>query len=98
MRNWIRRRLGAGEASCAEVAQVLQSYLDGQVDDLTAQRVHRHLEHCLRCGLESATYEAIKDAIARRAQRVDADVLDRVRAFGERLAEHGPDEDAGSSA
>lgn len=98
MRNWIRRRRGDGEATCTEVARVLQSYLDGHVDDLTARRVGRHLEHCRRCGLESETYEAIKGAIARRAREVDADALDRLRAFGERLAEQGPSEDVGSSA
>lgn len=97
MKGWIRRRR-TDEAGCAEVAAVLQSYLDGQVDDLTARRVGRHLEHCRRCGLESATYEAIKHAIARRARDVDASALDRLRAFGERLAEEGPGEDTGSSA
>lgn len=98
MRNWIRRRRGDGEANCAEVARVLQSYLDGQVDDLTARRVRRHLEHCRRCGLESETYEAIKDAIARRTREVDADALERLRAFGKRLAEEGRSEGSGSSA
>lgn len=97
MRNWIRRRRG-GEATCMEVARVLQSYLDGQVDDLTARRVRRHLEHCRRCGLESETYEAIKDAIGRRSRLVDTDALDRLKAFGERLAEEGPSEDTGSPA
>jgi anti-sigma factor (TIGR02949 family) len=98
MRNWARRWRARGEASCAEVARVLQSYLDGQVDDLTAQRVHRHLEHCRRCGLEAETYEAIKDAIARRAARVDPATLERLRAFGERLAEEGPTGESGSTA
>lgn len=98
MRNWIRRRRGEGEANCMQVARVLQSYLDGQVDDLTARRVRRHLEHCRRCGLKSETYEAIRDAIARRGRHVDADALDRLREFGERLAEEGTVEDTGSSA
>jgi anti-sigma factor (TIGR02949 family) len=97
MRSWVRRR-GDGEASCAEVARVLQRYLDGHVDDLTAQRVRRHLEHCRRCGLESATYEAIKEAIARRARDVDRATLDRLRDFGERLAAEGPEEEEGSPA
>lgn len=95
MREWFRRWRRGGEATCAEVAQVLQSYLDGQVDDLTARRVRRHLEHCRRCGLEAETYEAIKAALARRPHQVDADALERLRAFGQRLAEQGP---AGTSA
>ena len=81
-----------------QVARVLQSYLDGQVDDLTARRVSRHLEHCRRCGLKAETYDAIKDAIARRARDVDPDALERLREFGQRLAEEGPGEDAGSPA
>lgn len=97
MRNWIRHRRGEGEANCMQVARVLQSYLDGHVDDLTARRVSRHLEHCRRCGLKAETYEAIKDAIARRG-RVDPDALARLKAFGERLAEAGPSEDSGSPA
>lgn len=98
MTGWIRRWRGGTEASCAEITKVLQSYLDGQVDDLTSRRVRRHLEHCRLCGLESETYQAIKGAIARRAGQVDPDVLDRLRAFGEGLAEEGPAEEAGSSA
>ncbi|MBW3669188.1 MAG: zf-HC2 domain-containing protein [Actinobacteria bacterium] len=94
MKGWIRRR----EATCAEVAQVLQRYLDGQVDDLTARRVRRHLDHCRRCGLELETYQAIKVALARRGERVDPEAVERLRAFGERLAERGLGEDSGSSA
>lgn len=98
MRGWIRRRWSEGEANCMQVARVLQSYLDGQVDDLTARRVSRHLEHCRRCGLEAETYHAIKDAISRRGRDVDPDALGRLREFGRRLAEEGPGKDAGSPA
>ena len=97
MRGWIRRR-GESDANCMQVARVLQSYLDGETDDLTARRVSRHLENCRRCGLAAETYDAIKDAIARRASSVDADALARLREFSDRLAEEGPAEDSGSSA
>lgn len=96
MRGWMRRR--EREATCAEVAQVLQRYPDGDVDDLMARRVHRHLEHCRRCGLELETYQAIKAAVARRGESVDPDAIERLRAFGERLAEGGLGEDTGSPA
>lgn len=95
---WIRRRRLAQEATCAEVARVLQSYLDGHVDDLTARRVHGHLERCRQCGLEAETYQAIKDALARRGQRVDSRSLERLRAFGERLADEGEVGEAGEPA
>ncbi len=94
MRSWMRRRRGEREASCAEVARVLQSYLDGHVDDLTARHVSRHLEHCRRCGLEAETYQAIKDALSRRGREVDPETLKRLRAFGARLAGEG---DAGQA-
>ena len=98
MRGWIRRRRGESEANCMQVARVLQSYLDGEVDDLTARRVNRHLEHCRRCGLKAETYDAIRDAIVRRARDIDPDALERLREFSQRLAEEGPGEDAGSPA
>ena len=93
------RRLRSGQkATCAEVAQVLQGYLDGHVDYLTARRVRHHLEHCRRCGLEAETYEAIKGALARRGHDVDAQSLERLRAFGQRLADEGEPGEAGSPA
>lgn len=64
MKAWIRRLRGDHEANCMQVRRVLQSYLDGEVDELTARRVGRHLEHCRRCGLNAETYEAIKEAPA----------------------------------
>lgn len=98
MRPWIRRHRKDDEATCAEVAAVLQVYLDGMTDDLTARRVRRHLERCRRCGLEADTYEAIKDALSRRGSDVDAESLVRLREFGENLLTEGPNEDSGSSA
>lgn len=98
MRGWLRRRVAMRGMTCEEVAQSLQSYLDGQVDDLTARRVHDHLEMCRRCGLEAETYLAIKDAVARRDAPVDPDLLDRLQQFGQRLAEEGPIDEADSSA
>ncbi len=91
MKDWIRRRRNDREASCAEVAAVLQEYLDGEIDDLTARRIRRHLDHCRRCGLEAETYEAIKDALARRGRHVDVASLERLKAFGEGLLDerHG---------
>lgn len=98
MRAWMRRRRAGQEATCAEVARILQSYLDGHVDDLTARRVRRHLERCRRCGLEAETYEAVKEALARRGHDVDAQSLERLRAFGQRLADEGDPDEAGSPA
>ncbi|MGD9798173.1 MAG: anti-sigma factor [Microbacteriaceae bacterium] len=85
MTRWLPWRRNDDEATCAEVAGILQHFLDGQVDDMTAQRVRRHLEACRRCGLEAQTYTAIKDALARHRPAPDDEAVERLRAFGEEL-------------
>jgi anti-sigma factor RsiW len=80
-------------ASCMQVMRVLQSYLDGHTDEVTARRVANHLEACRRCGLEAATYREIKAALARHAAAPDQAALDRLRAFGTALASSPHDAD-----
>lgn len=94
---WRRMRGSKDEASCHEVARLLQSYLDGNVDEVTARRVARHLEVCRRCGLEAETYTRIKESLARRGG-VDPEAVERLRAFGARLAESGPEDSPGEPA
>ena len=72
-------------ASCREVVRALQSYLDGDVEPDFAERIHEHLEACRHCGLEADTYRRIKASLAAHRPEVDDDVLERLRAFGERL-------------
>jgi anti-sigma factor RsiW len=72
-------------AGCREAMRVLQSYLDGHTDARTTARVGRHLEVCRQCGLEAATYEEIKAALARRALAVDPVTVESLRAFGAAL-------------
>ena len=81
------------QLSCAQVGKVLQSYLDAELDDETARKVAEHLEDCRRCGLEADTYEELKAALLRGAA-VEEEPVDRLRAFGRRLArgEVDPDE------
>lgn len=75
------------ELHCKQVGRLLQSYLDGELDGLRARRVARHLEACLRCGMSAKTYAEIKQALRRSAGSPPEDALDRLRAFGEQLAE-----------
>jgi anti-sigma factor RsiW len=80
-----RSRVADRPLSCREVGKVLQRYLDGHVDDLTADKVAQHLEDCRRCGLELTVYEEIKASLARQSPVLsDAAVL-RLRRFGEQL-------------
>lgn len=85
---WRRMIGGRDVASCREAARLMQTVLDGQADDLTHQRVIRHLDACRRCGLEADTYRAIKASIATQ-YRVDVDpqMVTELIEFGQRLTE-----------
>ncbi|MPY49878.1 anti-sigma factor family protein [Streptomyces acidicola] len=75
--------------SCAQVLRVLQEYLDGETDDVTARRVRAHLDGCRDCGLEARTYREIKNALVRQEQP-DARAVARLRGFGESLLDPAP--------
>ena len=57
-------RRNTADLNCKEVGQVLQAFLDGELDDADAPLVAAHLDDCRMCGLESASYERIKAALA----------------------------------
>lgn len=82
-----------------QVAHVLQSYLDGETDEVTARRVAAHLKDCRRCGLEVSVYREIHNALARRTEP-DAAAVERLRAFGESLLRNptAGDDDGDASA
>jgi anti-sigma factor RsiW len=85
---------------CHQVARVLQSYLDGEVEPPVAAMVAEHLEECRRCGLEADAYLAIKTAItssAPDALDVDPAAVDRLRLFARQLAAAESDPDPGRS-
>ena len=97
MRGKPRRLWGTKDmASCTQVMSVLQSYLDGHTDEVTARRVASHLGACRRCGLEAATYVEIKAALARRAAPLDEASLQRLQAFAESLFEGARGGETGS--
>jgi predicted anti-sigma-YlaC factor YlaD len=75
---------------CHVVAERLQEYLDRELDDLSARRIKRHLRACRRCGLELDVCAEIKQFLADRGESPDPAALDRLRAFGQELVEHGP--------
>ena len=77
--------------SCREVGKVLQRYLDGHVDEVTAEKVAEHLEDCRRCGLELTVYSEIKASLARQSPEVPETALVRLRRFGEQLIASSPD-------
>jgi anti-sigma factor RsiW len=82
-RPWWRRRK---QLSCAEVAAVLQGYLDGELDVADRPTVAAHLDVCRDCGLEEVTFRHIKAALVEPStESVDPAVLERLRQFGSEL-------------
>jgi anti-sigma factor RsiW len=86
---WARRPL-----MCPEVGRLLQRNLDGEIDELKARRIARHLEDCRRCGMKAETYSAIKRTLREHRPSVSADTVERLRSFAERLAAEGPDDES----
>ncbi len=98
MRMMVRRFTGgrwpelrSGEKlSCPEVGRLLQRYLDGELVTAAAvDALAAHLDECRRCGLEAETYRHIKAALAGRRRAVPSESVDRLRRFGEQLADGG---------
>ncbi len=78
--------------SCQQVGKDLQSFLDGEETNVTAEDLSAHLEACKDCGLEADVYRKIKLAISQTAEPVDKGSLDRLQDFGRKLAESGDNE------
>jgi anti-sigma factor RsiW len=85
-------------ASCMQVMRVLQSYLDGHNDEVTARRVANHLDACRRCGLEASTYREIKAALGRKSVPLDEPSIERLRAFGAGIAGYARADDGEPSS
>lgn len=83
-RRWTRRH--QPEVDCREVGRVLQSYLDDDVEADFSEKIAAHLDACRDCGLELATYQAIKAALAARMPEVDPATLERLHAFGAEIS------------
>jgi hypothetical protein len=64
---------------------MLASCLAGEIDDLVARRVHRHLGTCHRAAAGRTDARGDRDPVARRAAWADPGTLDRMWALGERL-------------
>ena len=75
---------------CMAVARVLQAYLDGEIDETTAQRVGAHLSTCRRCGMKADTYRAIKASLARGGTGWDDLTRRRLVEFAHRVSDDHP--------
>ncbi|HEX2026704.1 MAG TPA: zf-HC2 domain-containing protein [Nitriliruptorales bacterium] len=86
-RRWGRRSSVARD--CHEVAEVLQTYVDGELDAATAMLVADHLEDCRRCGMEASAYRDMKARLARLADAADPAAVDRLKLFVDGLTKDG---------
>jgi len=71
--------------SCDEIMEVLQAYLDGEVDVETAREVAGHLEDCTACSHESDVYQRIKSSLTTRRREIDPEVRAKLEAFSRDL-------------
>ncbi|MBT8239593.1 MAG: zf-HC2 domain-containing protein [Acidimicrobiia bacterium] len=74
-----------GRLTCSETLELLQQYLDGELTTEEARRVAQHLDHCTRCDRESDIYRQIKISIAGASDSADAEVIERLERFGQRV-------------
>jgi carbamoyl-phosphate synthase small subunit len=75
--------------SCRAVGRLLQTYLDGELDDPRSALVADHLDACLRCGIDASTYRWLKAQLAGLAPPDDDRRLESLRAFADQLVD-GP--------
>lgn len=88
MKNWLTRVLGRTPnepLDCAAVGELLQHYLDHELDARRARLIAAHLDDCRRCGLEAETYERIRATLAAQRDAVPDETVERLRAFGRGL-------------
>jgi predicted anti-sigma-YlaC factor YlaD len=89
MRKWFSKLLGRTPEhaiDCDHVLELLQFYLDSEIDADRARLIAEHLDECRSCGLEAETYEMIKTSLAAKRPTVPAESVARVREFAEQLA------------
>ena len=80
--------------SCDQVAEVLQQYLDKELEASQIPKVLKHLETCKDCGLEAEVYTKIKTSLIAHQQAPDVESMVRIRALAQELATSGiPDGD-----
>jgi anti-sigma factor RsiW len=79
----------AARPDCHDVAEVLQSFLDGQLDHRDHELVAEHLRHCERCGIEAATVRRVIDAIRRQRAALPPGQLDDLTRWVDDLAAEG---------
>ncbi len=90
MKGWIARIAWwrSPGYTCADIAIVLQAYIDGEIDEKTATDVANHLEVCGGCEAEAKAFQGVilrlREADARQ---VDQSRIAALSQFGRSLIE-----------
>jgi anti-sigma factor (TIGR02949 family) len=80
---------GVKKASCCEVMRLVQSFVDGELNERRARRIAQHLDDCQNCGLEVALYQEIRESL-RRQIPIHEPTLARLKDFVRQLEENEP--------
>lgn len=88
MRLMMRLRRKAG-ISCARVQDLVQAYLDGELEGPDRDRLAAHLDRCRPCGVEVSTYERIKASLA---APVPPEVVERLNHFAASISNDPTDD------
>jgi anti-sigma factor (TIGR02949 family) len=78
------------DPDCHQVAEVLESYLDGELGPQDAEAVAAHLEFCEFCGIQASKVQAVVAAIRRQRPDLDPELRERMAGFIDGLADDGP--------
>ena len=79
-----------GRLGCRQVRRTLQSFLDGEVEALHAERVAAHLESCARCQVEAGLLARLIESLQRLRPDIDLAAYTRLVESTRRLTEHDP--------
>lgn len=74
-----------GGLSCRKVGKVLQTHLDGELDEARRRKVAAHLDECERCGLEAEVLDGVRAALRGRRDRLPVATATALREFSDRL-------------
>ncbi len=73
--------MGAPHPHCGDLAERIERFLDGELDDAAARELDRHLDDCLPCTQERELRSRLRELVREGcAERAPAELIDRVRA------------------
>jgi anti-sigma factor RsiW len=82
--------------NCQEIRELMDGYLDGELDPITSQKIEQHLRDCHKCEQAYETHTVLAHAISRGApyykasielrQRIQSSLRDAIGAKGARTA------------